>query len=40
VDGLYRSTLFEKKKKSHIAIRQVMITYYPNLPYLVLSYHI
>jgi hypothetical protein len=39
MNGLHRSTLFERQE-SPVDIRQVGITYYSNIPYINVSYHI
>jgi hypothetical protein len=39
MSGLHRSTLFERQE-SPVDIRQVGITYYSNIPYINVPYHI
>jgi hypothetical protein len=36
--GLYRSILLVRQEAPPVEIRQVRITYYYNIPYLVISY--
>jgi hypothetical protein len=38
--SLYRSTWLERRREPSSKIRQVEITYHPNLPYLEISYRI